>query len=117
MTAGAVMTIDAKERRDEAERALRQATLDHNWSGTAVDAIIAACIAKINQNLKEELTQIRALVGAGADETTYRAVKRLYSERTGLQLKYKEHQEVSKEIISDLKMRIKGLERELRAKK
>lgn len=111
------MTTEAEEIRDEAERALRKAILDREWSGQAVDAIVAACVAKINQNLREELTQIRALVGAGADETTYRAVKRLYSERTGLQLKYKEHQEVSKEIISDLKTRIKGLERELRAKK
>ncbi len=111
------MSTELKELRDEAMNALADAVDGSGESGEAVDAIIAACVAKINDNLRSELTQIRALVGAGVDETTYRAVKRLYSERTGLQIKYKEHQEVSKEIISDLKTRIKGLERELRAKK
>lgn len=113
------MTLtEDEEYQNAAVRALRQAILNPEvGASNAISEIIAACVQKINSNLREELTQIRALVGAGPNETTYRAVKRLYSERTGLQIKYKEHQEVSKEIISDLKTRIKGLERELRAKK
>lgn len=106
-------TKRAKEWRDEAVVRLREAIQDPMNADIAIDALIAAAIAKINDNLHQELAQIRALVHANTDETTYAAVRRLLSERDGLALKYRDSRERMKDLITDLKGRIRVLEREL----
>ena len=105
--------VRAKDWRDQAADRLRQAIRDPSTCGEAVDDLISAAIAKINANFREELAQIRALVHANQEETTYAAVRRLVSERDGLAAKYRDAREKTKDIISDLKARNRGLEREL----
>lgn len=103
----------AKEWRDEAVVKLRFAIQNPENADIAVDSIIAAAVGEINANLRQELEQIRALVHANPEETTYSAVRRLMTERDGLALKYRDSRERMKDVISDLKTRIRELERDL----
>jgi hypothetical protein len=108
-----VSRVFVKEWRDEAIVRLRDAIRDPVTVSDAVDSLIAATVAKINENLRSEMVQIRALVHASSGETAYAAVRRLMTERNGLAAKYRDSQARHKEIIMSLKSRIKILEREL----
>ena len=105
------MKMTVKEWRDEAVTRLREAIRDPACVGEAVDGIVAASMAKVNANLRGEMSQIRGLVHAVPEESTYTAVRRLWSEREGLAKKYKESREETNKIIVDLKQQIRMLER------
>lgn len=107
--------VRVKEWRDEAVKNLREAIRDPAAASEAVDSLLGAAVAKLNFNLRRELAQVRALVHANSEETTYAAVRRLLTERDGLAAKYRDSRERMKDVISDLKTRIRILERELEA--
>lgn len=104
------MKMTVKEWRDEAVTRLRAAIRDPACVGEAVDGLVAASMAKVNSNLRGELLQIRGLVHACPEESTYTAVRRLWSEREGTAKKYKESREKMNKVIADLKQQIRDLE-------
>jgi hypothetical protein len=106
-----------RECRDGAIKSFREALKNPDTIVDAVDSLIAASVAKINMNLRSELTVIRALVHAAPDETTYIAVRRIVNERDGISVKYRDARERMKTIIADQRIRIRTLERELEAEK
>lgn len=61
--------------------------------GEAVDAIVHAAVEELNSNLRSEIDQVRRMLGAHPHETTYRATKRMVSERNGLAAKYQDAHE------------------------
>jgi DnaJ-class molecular chaperone len=77
----------------EARRALLAAiqapdTEQATGADNAVWKITASVIAKVQENLLSETTQVRSLAHARTDETTVGAVRRLVSERNGIAKKY-----------------------------